>query len=246
VAFRPSRPGLRFVNRRVSRRRTATAARATWRRAPSLLAWCCVCFVQLGCIRGKLPARQFYRLAAADSLAAAPLPTGAPPLTGSIAIVAYDTPGIYGDGALVYRVGASDYGKYPTREWAIPLGEMLAANTETIAGGRSLTSGRIAFDRLGSRREQYEWRGTVREFDEVDVTNAVSVSVSLSARLVRVADDSVVWSGSSSQVESVREARRIESVVDALSAASSRALMRLVDDAATSLRRVAAAGAQRP
>jgi ABC-type uncharacterized transport system auxiliary subunit len=201
---------------------------------------------QGGCFRGKLPANQFYRLAPVDSLAAPAGAIGAPPLTGSIAIATYETPGIYGDGGLVYRVGASDYGKYPTREWAIPLGEMLAARTETIAAARALTSGRIAFDRTASRREQYEWRGSVREFDEVDAASAVSVSVSLSARLVRVANDSVVWSGSSSEVEPVREARRIESVVDALSAASSRALARLVEDAASALRRDAAAGAQRP
>jgi ABC-type uncharacterized transport system auxiliary subunit len=201
---------------------------------------------QAGCFRGKLPANQFYRLAPVDSLGATPGALGAPPLTGSIAVVTFETPGIYGDGALVYRVGASDYGKYPTREWAIPLGEMLAARTETIAGARALTSGRLAFDRTGSRREQYEWRGTVREFDEVDAATAVSVSVSLAARLVRVANDSVIWSGSSSEVEPVREARRIESVVDALSAASTRALIRLVEDAAAALRRDAAAGAQRP
>jgi hypothetical protein len=70
--------------------------------------------------------------------------------------------------------------------------------------------------------------------------------VSLSARLVQVANDSVVWSGSSSEVEPVHEARRIESVVDALSTAASRALIRLVEDAAAALRRDAAAGAQRP
>jgi len=230
----------------VSGRRTIGSARATWRRTPSLLACVVLYLGQAGCFRGKLPANQFYRLAPVDSLGAPAGALGAPPLTGSIAIVTYETPGIYGDGALVYRTGASDYGKYPTREWAIPLGEMLAASTETIAGARALTSGRIAFDRTGSRREQYEWRGTVREFDEVDGPSAVSVSVSLSARLVRVANDSVVWSGSSSEVEPVRDARRIESVVDALSAASSRALIRLVEDAASALRRVAAAGAQRP
>jgi ABC-type uncharacterized transport system auxiliary subunit len=201
---------------------------------------------EAGCFRGKLPANQFYRLAPVDSRGATAGALGPPPLTGSIAITIYETPGIYGDGALVYRVGASDYGKYPTRDWAIPLGEMLAARTETIAGARGLTSGRIAFDRTGSRREEYEWRGTVREFDEVDAASAVSVSVSLSARLVRVANDSVVWSGTSSEVEPVREARRIESVVDALSSAASRALIRLVEDAASALRRDAAAGAQRP
>ncbi len=211
-----------------------------------MLACVLLSFGHAGCFRGKLPANQYYRLAPVDSLGAPARAVEATPLTGSIAIVTYETPGIYGDGALVYRVGASGYGKYPTRDWAIPLGEMLAARTETIAAVRALTSGRIAFDKAGSRREQYEWRGTVREFDEVDAASAVSVSVSLSARLVRVANDSVVWSGASAEVEPVREARRIESVVDALSAASTRALVRMVEDAASALRRDAAARAQRP
>ena len=199
--------------------------------------------VQVGCFRGTLPAREFHRLAPVDSLATRAGFVGAPPLTGSIAIVAYDTPGIYGDAPLVYRSGASGYGTYPTREWAIPLGEMLAARTETIAAARALTSGRVAYARTGSRLEQYEWRGSVREFDEVDSAKSVAVSVSLGARLVRVADDSVIWAGSVHEVEPVAESREIESVVAALSTAASRALARLVDDAASTLRRLAAAGA---
>jgi len=93
------------------------------------------------------------------------------------------------------------------------------------------------------RREQYEWRGTVREFDEVDDPSSVSATVALSAQLVRVADDSVVWAGTVRETQVVSESRKIESVVAALSAAASRAVARLTDDAAFALRRVAAAGA---
>jgi uncharacterized lipoprotein YmbA len=200
--------------------------------------------MQSACFRGKLPPREFYRLVPVDSMPGASRTAGAPPLTGAIAVVAYDTPGIYGDGALVYRVDGSGYGKYPSREWAVPLGEMLAARTEAIVGARSLTSCRVAFDRAAARREPYEWRGAVREFDEVDGATSVSASVSLVARLVRVADDSVVWSGAADEVEPVVEARKINSVVSALSVATSRALARLADDAASTLRRLAAAPAQ--
>jgi ABC-type uncharacterized transport system auxiliary subunit len=217
---------------------------ARWRRVRSQVACVVLCLAGAGCFRGTLPAREFYRLTPVDLVSPRTAIAGPPPLTGSIAVVAYDTPGIYGDGALVYRVGASGYGKYPTREWAIPLGEMLASRTETIAAASALTSGRVAYDRTGSRLEQYEWRGSIREFDEVDSPASVTVSVSLAARLVRMADDSVVWSGSVHEVESVAEARKIGSVVAALSAASSRALARLVDDASSTLRRLAAAGAQ--
>jgi hypothetical protein len=202
-------------------------------------------FVQAACFRGTLPPREYYRLTPVDSaVARSTVAAGGPSLTGSIAIVAYDTPGIYGDGALIYRAGASDYGKYPSREWAIPLGEMLAARTETITNVRPLTSGRMAIDRSASRHEEYEWRGAVREFDEVDGPTSVSTSVSLVARLVRVADDSVLWSGAAHEVEPVAESRQIESVVAALSIATSRAITRLVDDAGSALRRLAASRAQ--
>ena len=196
------------------------------------------------CFRGTLPPRQFYRLSVSDAAVNVARPPGAPPLTGSIAIVRYDTPGIYGSGPLVYRVGASAYGAYPSREWAIPLGEMLGSITEGIVRQRSLTSGRVVFDPSSVRREEYEWRGTVREFDEVDAPNSVTASVALVAQLVRVADDSVVWSGSAREEEPIAQMRSIDAVVAGLSSATARAISRLTDEAASTLRRLAAAGAQ--
>ena len=196
-----------------------------------------------GCFRGTLPPREFYRLSVPDSVAALGRPTGAPPLTGSIAIARYDTPGIYGTGSLVYRVGSSTYGAYPTREWAIPLGEMLGSITEGIVRHRSLTSGRVVYP-PSVTREQYEWRATVREFDEVDAPNSVTASVSLAAQLVRVADDSVIWSGAAQEMEPIAQTRSIDAVVSGLSTAAARAIVRLTDEAGLEMRRLAAAGAQ--
>jgi ABC-type uncharacterized transport system auxiliary subunit len=144
----------------------------------------------------------------------------------------------------VYRVDPSSYGAYPSREWAIPLGEMLGAMTQEILQRRALTSGRVAFESPASKNQPYQWRGTVRQFDEVDSPSAVSASVSLAAQLVRVADDSVIWSGVVRETEPVAVSRSIQSVVAALSAASARAIVRLADGAATDLRRLAAAGAR--
>lgn len=201
-----------------------------------------VAALSAGCIRGRLPPREFYRLAAPDSVvpAAGAIP---PPLSGSIAVAAYDTPGIYGSGGIVYRVGASQYGVYPSREWAIPLGEMLGMLTETAVGARGLTSGRVEFDPPLGGGSVYAWRGAVREFDEVDGVRTVSTAVSLAVQLVRIADDSVVWSGAAREAEPVLEARSMDSVVAALSAATARALARLADEAAAAMRRLAASGA---
>ena len=227
-----------MIDLRHVRQARRLAARAT------ALAYAVALLGSAACIRGKLPPREFYRLSVPDSLVSVGRPSGAPPLTGSIAIARYDTPGIYASGSLVYRVGPTSYGAYPSREWAIPLGEMLGSITEGIIRERSLTSGRVAFEPASARREQYEWRGTVREFDEVDAPSSVTASVWVAAQLVRVADDSIVWSGSARQMEPIAQTRSIDAVVSGLSVAVARAVVRLTDEAGSALRRLAAAGAQ--
>ena len=199
--------------------------------------------VVTGCIRGKLPAREFYRLVPGETNIAGQA-AGAPPLSGAVVITSYKTPGVYGSGSIVYRVGETAYGTYPSREWAIPLGEMLGSLTEDIVRARGLTSGSVVFDPTAPRRVGYEWRATVRQFDEVDTPTSVSASVVLAAQLVRASDDSVLWSGSAHVTESVHESRRMESVVTSLSVAATRAVTQLVDEAAAALRRLAAAGAR--
>jgi ABC-type uncharacterized transport system auxiliary subunit len=194
------------------------------------------------CFRGKLPPREFYRLSPPDSLQTAPRQAVAP-LSASIAIKAYATPGIYGSGLIVYRVGDTRYGAYPSREWAIPLGEMLGTLTERVVRESHLTSSRVVFDPPTPRDAEYEWRGTVREFDEVDGPRSVSTSVSLAAQLVRASDDSVMWSGVATMAEPVRESTSMDSVVSALSIAAAKAVARLADDAGATLRRLAASGA---
>jgi ABC-type uncharacterized transport system auxiliary subunit len=199
--------------------------------------------VATGCFRGKLPPREFYRLASVNAAASAPQP-GPAPLSGTIAIKSYATPGIYGSDLIVYRVSDAQYGAYPSREWAIPLGEMLGAVTERVVHDAHLTSGRVIYNPPGPHDDEYEWRGTVREFDEVDAPGSVTAAVSLAAQLVRVADDSVLWSGSASIVEPVRESRSMDSVVAALSTATAKVIARLADDANATLRRLAASGAR--
>ena len=196
-----------------------------------------------GCFRGKLPPREFYRLVPVEAPATSTA-SGKPPLTGSIFVASYKTPGIYGSGSIVYRVGEAAYGEYPSREWAIPLGEMLGEMTENVVRARGLTSGTVTFDPTDPRRDDYEWRASVRQFDEVDAPATVSASVSLTAQLVRAADDSVIWSGSANATENVRESRRMESVVSAMSVAAARAVTQLVDEAAAALRGLAASGAR--
>ena len=198
----------------------------------------------VGCFRGSLPPRQFYRLTTPDVAPGGGASAVAPALVGSLSIRRYDTPGIYASGSVVYRVGSATYGEYPSREWAIPLGEMLGSLSERLLSQRGVASGRVVYDPSSSDRQQYEWRGIVREFDEVDAPSSVSASVVLDAKLVRVVDDSVIWSGSAREVIPVAESRSMDAVVNGLSLAASRVIARLADDAAATVRRLAAAGAQ--
>ena len=199
--------------------------------------------VATGCFRGKLPPREFYRLASVEAPVGVAQP-GPAPLSGKVAIKPYSTPGIYGSDLIVYRVSDARYGAYPSREWAIPLGEMLGAITERVVRDGHITSGRVTYNPPAAQTEEYEWRGVVREFDEVDAPGSVSASVSLGAQLVRAADDSVLWSGTATIVEPVRESRSMDSVVSALSLAAAKAIARLTDDANATLRRLAASGAR--
>lgn len=195
------------------------------------------------CIRGRLPAREYYRLWVVDSAAAdsaVRVPVARIGLDGVIAVADYETPGIYGNGTIVYRLDTFEYGVYPSREWAVPLGEMLGMMTERIARPRSLAD-EVVHDPPARQRAAYVWRGLVREFEEVDRGQRVFGSVALTAQLIRASDDSVVWSGSAQHEAPALDPRSMRSVVEALSVAATRAVAALVDQAAAATRPVPAA-----
>src|SRR3982750_2180368 len=78
------------------------------------------------CFHGKLPAREFYRLhlpEPTDSIAAATIDhegsSSALP-AGSVAILPYVAPGLYGDGNIVYRIEDASYGSCLHNAWGGP------------------------------------------------------------------------------------------------------------------------------
>jgi uncharacterized lipoprotein YmbA len=156
-------------------------------------------FAIAGC--GRLPARELYRLTVADTVVDALIPLAGAPrpmLRGTLAIMPYATPGVYGDPSIVYRIGETQYGVYPSREWAVPLSEQLGMLTEDVLRRTPLTSEQALFRPSSPRSHTYVWRGTVRRFDEVNRGKQVFAAAQLDAQLVRIADDSVVWRGSAS------------------------------------------------
>lgn len=170
---------------------------------------------------GKLPARELYRLTLPDSGGSGGVVTAtdgsAPPLAGTLGIAEYVTPGVYGDPLIVFRINDTEYGSYPSREWAVPLGDQLGVVTERVLARVPLTSERAVFDPPSRRAQTYIWRATVREFEEVDRGSEVRAAVRIDLRIVRAADDSILWSGSS-RLERAARSGDMPGIVQTLSA----------------------------
>lgn len=198
----------------------------------------------VGCLRSRpVPPVEMYRLVptAAETGSAGGI-VAAPDLPdGSVAIGRYVTPGLYGQRGIVYRVGESGYAAYPSREWAIPLGEMLGRRTADLLQERPLVRGGAMFDPPTRRAFTYSWRGTVREFEEIDRGNSVFVAVHLEASLVRIEDDSIVWSGGA-RAERAVPSGTMDGIVAALSAATDEVMLALLDSAKVSIRQKSANG----
>lgn len=197
------------------------------------------------CFGGTVPATELYRLhPVADSLASR---NGAHPLiSGTIAIARYSTPGVYGGRGIVYRVEESEYGVYPNREWAIPLGEMLATLTEDVLKGDPLSDGAAVYNPPSRRTFTYLWRGSVTQFEEVVRGKKVSAAVQLEVRLVRIADDSVMWVGER-RLERPVPAPSMPAIVETLSTLAGEVVASLVQEARLAAPRIAAdSAADRP
>jgi ABC-type uncharacterized transport system auxiliary subunit len=179
--------------------------------------------VAAGCpIRiGKLPARELYRISLPDLSDTAATIRGtdgsAAPLAGTLGIAQYATPGIYGDPQIVFRINDTEYGSYSSREWAVPLGDQLGVLTERVLAQTPLTAERAVFDPPSRRAQTYIWRGTVREFEEVDRGTEVHAAVRIDLRIVRAEDDSILWSGTS-RLERPATGTSMAAIVQTLSA----------------------------
>lgn len=200
----------------------------------------------LSCIRGTIPARELYRIAASPGDSAGPAATdGAPALAGSLGIAPYITAGIYAEPSIAYRIGDAEYGTYPSREWALPLSQMLGVLTEEMIRRHPLTAEDAIFSPPSLRSQTYLWRGRVRRFEEVDRGKVVSAAVWVDAAILRTSDDSVVWSGSA-QRERVVQGNTMPDVVRMLSTLATEAVDELVADAGRTLQRRSAATAVSP
>ena len=192
-----------------------------------------------------LPPREMYRLRLVDSssIPVVVVDGGSYPVDGSLAIAPYETPGLYGERGIVFRIGQTSYGAYPSREWAVPLAEMLGSLTESVLARNPISREQAVYDPPSRRSHTYIWRGTVREFEEVDAGSSVSVAVRLDVKLVRSADDSLIWSGSE-RIERAVAQPTMDNIVSTLSDAAIEVITRLSRTAVRDLS--AASSAARP
>ena len=184
-------------------------------------------------------ARELYRLPLPADLrpdSAAPTADGGSyPLAGTLAVSQYIAPGIYSESGIVFRIDDTQYGAYPNREWALPISEQLGALTERVLARLPLTAERAVYDPPSQRSQTYIWRGTIREFEEVDRGREVLAAVRLDARIVRASDDSIVWSGSS-HLERAARSPNMPGIVQTLGDLAAEAVTELVTRARTELR----------
>lgn len=200
-----------------------------------------------GCFRGSLPPREFYRLQVPDTLITARItepPSATAPLAGSLAVGAYRAPGLYGRSGIVYRLNGTEYNSYPQRDWAIPLADQLGLMTQLVLRHAPLTRDGALFEPPNERSHSWLWRGTVREFEEVDRPDGtVLAAVRLEASLIRAGDDSVAWSGMVRLERPVAGKRSMNAVVETLSALALEAVATLVAEARTHVTTAQAASA---
>ena len=215
----------------------------------------CVALALLGAVAGcrlfglggRLPPRELYRLSPPDSsleraASAEAAPgggAGRPALDGTLAILTYETPGLYGESGIVFRIDDVSYGAYPSREWALPLGDMLGQLTARLAEGTGLTRDAPLYAPPSPRSKGYLWRARVREFEEVNRGGRLLVAVRIDAAIVRTRDDSVVWSGSAARERPVVGGLDMPAIVRSLSATGSDVISELLERATRDLGRTA-------
>ena len=163
-------------------------------------------------------------------------PAGPPALPGTLTIAPYVTRGIYDDRGIVFRLDDFQLDSYQRREWAIPLREMLGTITAEALRAKPLTAEPATFDLRSPRSNGYRWRGTVREFEEVNRGNQVLAAVHLEVELIRASNDSVVWRGSERIERAVPEpTKSMKRIVESLSSITGEVLATLIERARAEL-----------
>lgn len=217
-------------------------------RAPRRIALAALVVVATGCLNKIFPSRpslEQYILQLRPESATPARPPASPALTGALAVLPYVTRGIYSQPGIVFRADDLQLAAYPSREWAIPLRDMLGTLTEEAMRTAPISAEPAVFDPRTVRAHDYQWRGTVRELEEVNRGRDVLAAVHLEVEIIRTANDSVVWKGSERIERPVPPpTNSMPQVVETLSAITSDILRTLIERARTDLGSPAAGAAR--
>ncbi len=206
--------------------------------------------VAAGCVPDFLkrrPALERYMLRLPATANGGTTAAGPPVLDGTLAVAPYVTRGIYDERGIVFRVDEYQLAQYASREWAMPLRDMLGELTEEALGISPLTAEAAEFDLGSARSRDYLWRGTVREFEEINRDREVLAAVHLEIEIIRTANDSVVWRGAERIERSVPPpTNSMDRVVETLSGLTGDVLSRLIARARSDLGVPTASAASAP
>jgi uncharacterized lipoprotein YmbA len=184
----------------------------------------------------RRPPLEQYILRLPETDNGVPSVAGPPVLNGTLAIAPFETRGIYDERGIVFRIDDHQLGAHPSREWAIPLRDMLGRLSEEVLSRAPLTAAPAEFDAANARSRDYQWRGTVREFEEVNRGREVLAAVHFEVEIIRTANDSVVWKGAERMERAVPPpTNSMTRVVETLSALTGDVLSRLIARARTDL-----------
>jgi hypothetical protein len=103
------------------------------------------------------------------------------------------------------------------------------------------------FDPPSRRGNTYMWRGSIREFEEVNRGDTVLAAVAIDVQLLRTADDSIIWSGSQRLERVVPPPNTtMEPIVQVLSELAVEVVENLIDGARVALRTAPVDSARSP
>jgi len=177
---------------------------------------------------GKIRYPNYYVL----SLPAPPEPTRTTPILGSVAIREFAAPGFLTGGAIAYRQSPEQVGFYDYHRWAEDPRRAVTAAVARELQARVIFQSVDLFD--GRSSPACVLSGRLDHLEEVDDPSAVSIEVSLSAKLTEVATGKVLWQGSSAQTTKVDQ-RSVPGIVAEMSRDVNIAVERLVSSMQDSL-----------
>jgi cholesterol transport system auxiliary component len=174
----------------------------------------------VGC-GGKIRYPNYYVL----SVPAAPKTERTAPIPGSVAIREFTAPGYLTGGAIAYRQSPEQLGFYDYHRWAEDPRRAVTAAVLREIESRVIFQSVDLFD--GRSSPAYIVSGRLDHLEEVDDRSAVSIEVSLSAKLTEVATGKVLWQGSSTETTKVDQ-RSVPGVVAEMSRDISVAVEQLI------------------